>query len=127
MANRQSQKRSRSPECEECLPISKRINRLQIENDRRQSEEEKTVDLQSNQSPDLSSIQSSSSRQQNLSMNPCQECAGNNNLPYDIVQGYNPELTNRDNPEYYRINSMLFKAHYERVLRHKDTLQYPDT
>ena len=73
-----------------------------------------------------SNAQPSTSQQQNL-MGPCQDCVGNNNLPYDIAQGYNPELTDTDNPQYYTINNTLFKAHYDRVVRQKTTLQYPNT
>jgi hypothetical protein len=83
--------------------------------------------LQSNQTSNTVNVQPSGGMQQNLSMTICQDCVGNNNLPYDIVQGYNPELTDMDNPQYYNINNTLFKAHYDRVLRQMTPLQYPNS
>jgi hypothetical protein len=41
--------------------------------------------------------------------------------PYyqELMEGYNPELTQEDNPFYFSINRLLFDAHASRTVRHR--------
>lgn len=45
-------------------------------------------------------------------------------LPYDMADGYNPELEEKDNPLYFQINQVLFDAHKERAER--SLTKFPD-
>lgn len=56
------------------------------------------------------------------SENPnCMACNMGQGDPYyqELMEGYNPELTQEDNPFYFSINRLLFDAHASRTGRHR--------
>ncbi|XP_021351070.1 uncharacterized protein LOC110448902 [Mizuhopecten yessoensis] len=146
-----SLKRPRSPnaECEDCLPISKRINRLQIESGQ-QSFSHDCCDQMNNNigrpngnvHPDNIITQCRKLRINSDPVNPshlrnsaefpgCSGCSQSmvesqsmNKLPFDMSEGYNPELREKENPIYFQINQVLFDAHKERAERSQT--KFPD-
>ncbi|XP_069124251.1 uncharacterized protein [Argopecten irradians] len=148
-----SLKRPRSPnaDCEDsCLPISKRINRLQIESGNQPFVHHDNSDQMNNNiglpngniHPDNIISQCRKLRinsdpvHQNYLRNSAEfpGCSGcnqplvqnqsMNKLPFDMEEGYNPELEEKDNPIYFRINQVLFEAHKERAERSQT--KFPD-
>ncbi|KAK3090567.1 hypothetical protein FSP39_012744 [Pinctada imbricata] len=138
-----SKKRPRSPtaeDCEECHPISKRINRLHIENGLQTNQaslsclgspqEELNVQCRNMR------IRSNSMDQQCIQAGPsvggnnnpdntnCMACTAGQGNPYyqELMEGYKPELTERENPNYYQANKLLFNAHADIIKRHRDRL-----
>lgn len=155
MTSERGKKRQRNDDCEDCYPISKRINRLQIESVSSPSTScvhpaqtmgvcipkalpNEPVDLHSHsQCSSNTQIQCDSHNANHLSeVNP-PSTSTNNNLnaenpaclacnmgqgdPYyqELMQGYDPELREEDNPHYFSINRLLFEAHASRTGRHR--------
>lgn len=53
----------------------------------------------------------------NAAKNGLQAYAVHHGLPADDLNGYKPELTKTENPHYYHINSVLYRAHLEKANR----------
>ncbi|KAL4240325.1 hypothetical protein ACF0H5_001116 [Mactra antiquata] len=143
--------RSPDPECDECLPISKRITRLNLRASRQSDDSEPCNHTMhpassNNNSPVSPEVQlawqqrnhsgvSSMGNNNNINYLPCgtSQCdhinAVNNSkngleayavhhgIPREDLTGYKPELSNTENPHYYQINSVLYRAHLEKVSR----------
>lgn len=149
-----SMKRSRSPDssCDDCLPISKRITRLNIQSTSRYCMKENYLqnetlnpacrDVCNQNNSEMSSsqqhIRNSSCFQgvnNNLDYFPCGsfQCSDVNNVNRPLnglnayavhhgllsedLQGYKPDLAPSENPHYYQINSILYRAHLEKASR----------
>ncbi|XP_022312951.2 uncharacterized protein LOC111117986 [Crassostrea virginica] len=151
MTSERGKKRPRSDDCEDCNPISKRINRLQIESASNPSCTElaqtmgvcipkappnKPEDMHlqcshlqiqsnshdANQQMESSNLPSTSINNNLNAENPtCMACNMGQGDPYyqELMQGYDPELNEEDNPHYFSINRLLFEAHASRTGRHK--------
>jgi hypothetical protein len=53
----------------------------------------------------------------NTTKNGLQAYAVHHGIPSDDFNGYKPELTKTENPHYYQINSVLYRAHLEKASR----------
>ncbi|ESO87134.1 hypothetical protein LOTGIDRAFT_154629 [Lottia gigantea] len=125
---------------DESLPISKRINGLHIQPGRNgfhnnnqltppvngnNHVQEENWHQQASEVPSLSSqlsplgvsaAQHSHHNINNNVENGQSNSSGSSNLHPDL-QGYDPELKSTDNPHYFQINEVLFRAHVERQTR----------
>lgn len=146
-------KRDRSPDqdCDDCLPISKRITRLNIKANRHSLDDKESIPGELQQgcsagslpvSPDgllpwqqccpravyqgnnnnLNYLPCGSSQCDNVqginnSKNGLQAYAVHHGLPSEDLNGYKPELSEMQNPHYYQINSVLYRAHLEKASR----------
>ncbi|XP_050392794.1 uncharacterized protein LOC126811331 [Patella vulgata] len=146
MASTRSNKRLRSEvddEGDESLPISKRINGLHIQNERssylNQEDQLSPLIHPSNMNGHTESWQQQASQQPNhhAHLSPLSVSAEhsrhletnlNNNIENrqsssssvllnpDLL-GYEPELTVTENPHYFHINEVLYRAHVDRATR----------
>ncbi|XP_045214989.1 uncharacterized protein LOC123565053 isoform X2 [Mercenaria mercenaria] len=148
-----TRKRGRSPnqECDDCLPISKRITRLNIQASRHSIDKKESLTEIPQPGSSNGSVPVSPEVQlpwqhccqrgpyqgnnNNLNYLPCgssqcdtvqglsttknglQEYAVHHGIPKEDFNGYKPELTQTENPHYYQINSVLYRAHLEKASR----------
>ncbi|KAK3584831.1 hypothetical protein CHS0354_005686 [Potamilus streckersoni] len=173
MTSPDGRKRGRSldSDCDECLPISKRINRLQIKSACTSQGENETKERHGNNRdlcmtyaplqernvlnsmaplpiqqqciPQNAVVQHTSTSQHlcDGGTSGCHQCGlcrvsfstdgtalqcpdlnanemDSRGLRFEDLAGYDPELTETENPHYYSINQLLYDAHVERVERH---------
>jgi len=123
-----SSKRKRNAageDCDDCLPISKRINQLQIDSGSANVVRSEEDGMINNQAPNVN-VSNGNPAQSQVQWNKSESSGSLNQAPVqqqssvtptesnESMSVYDPELNLNENPHYYEINALLYKAHVAR-------------
>lgn len=106
--NNHTKKRGREDDTDFAAPLSKRINNLHLTQNNHHHQQHVTTNGYHEIVPN---VQQPGPHQQ---ISPCNSSANQNDDHLMDFEPYNPELTEEENPLYYRKNKLLYELHMER-------------